>query len=500
MLPSGKPNPFHPGYGEIPPVLAGRDRLKRNFRDRLKAANSGTPHPTAMALMGPRGCGKTALLKWVAKAARESNLPVVTMASENLSSVESIARGIARKFPKNLLERLSGVNLNVGPVGAGINLANSSRTAGAGELSSWLEALGGESGGVLLIDEAHNMPPEVGHVFYNAAQTVGGDHPLLLVIAGTPDLDSVLSRSGATFIERSRMERIGRLDREEARQALFEPFGKHIRFSDDAMEQVLDEAQNYPYFIQLWGQALWDVLARTRAHNPGMEVVNEARKNVNVQRLELYNRRMDELVNCGLLIPFAEMTWRLGEGGQPTSYDFQLSLNHIEPGVSLFEEQPESRQKLLHTGFIWQPSLGTWEYGIPSLASHVRGESVSLLLDTLKSRPESIIALAALDQCFGKPSDHLRELPRKKVTASIQEKLQASEVAPESMPGDPVAGFLAGKLLIEGDTPDRVSLAAPHLVRATVEEAIHRQLLPNPDPPARTDPEPPTTKSKPPSP
>jgi len=235
--------------------MAGRDRLKRDLKIRMKAVKVKKTRPTAITLTGPRGCGKTALLKWIAEEARESNMPVVTMASENLSSVEAIARGMARKFPRNLLERVSGIKLNVGDFGAGFDLAEVSRVAGAEDMSSWLEALGsGNTGGVLLLDEAHNMPPEVGHIFYNAAQTVGKDYPLLLVIAGTPDLPSVLARSGATFIERGRMERIGRLDRDDTRQALFKPFGRWVRFNDDAMEHVLDEVPGLPLLHPALGE------------------------------------------------------------------------------------------------------------------------------------------------------------------------------------------------------------------------------------------------------
>ena len=55
-------NPFNPGYGALPPVLAGRDQLKLELRDRIDATVERERHPTAIALVGPRGCGKTALL------------------------------------------------------------------------------------------------------------------------------------------------------------------------------------------------------------------------------------------------------------------------------------------------------------------------------------------------------------------------------------------------------------------------------------------------------
>ena len=116
-----------------------------------------------MVLLGPRGCGKTALLKWVAIEAGKRKLPVVTMASDNLSSVAAISLELARQFPPSLLERARGiikeVRLNVGDLGGGVALGDGGKEEKANELRTWLETLGG----VLLIDEAHNMPPEVGH-------------------------------------------------------------------------------------------------------------------------------------------------------------------------------------------------------------------------------------------------------------------------------------------------------------------------------------------------
>ena len=461
MLPLGKPNPFHPGYGVIPPVLAGRERLKQFFREQLDNFGNDSFNPTPKVLLGPRGCGKTALLKWVAIKARKRKLPVVALASDNLSSVAGISRELARQFPPKLLERVHSlikeIRLNVGDIGGGVAIGDGGKEEKTYELRTWLENLGG----VLLIDEAHNMPPEVGHILYNAIQSVGIKHPFMVVIAGTPDLDSVLVRSKATFIERAPAESIGRLNREDARQALFEPFGKHIRFSDDAMEQVLDEAQDYPYFIQLWGSALWDVLAGRRTYSPGMDVVNEARDSVNEQRSRLYNRRMQELENYGLLVPFAEMAWRVGEDGQPTGYDFNLVLKHLNDHKDGNQEQLETMQKILHNGFIWEPKVGTWEYGIPSLAAHVRWNTIGMILEQLQDEG-TLPALQAVYQCF----DKMLKQPLVRKREDLERALEQYNEG-----YDPLVSFQDMKLLIPTPQPGFVRLMAPHLVKGVLAEA-----------------------------
>jgi len=50
-------SPFRPGYGRVPPVLAGRDQLIRRVLDDLSG-----PSGHHEALYGSRGVGKTALL------------------------------------------------------------------------------------------------------------------------------------------------------------------------------------------------------------------------------------------------------------------------------------------------------------------------------------------------------------------------------------------------------------------------------------------------------
>ena len=57
-------SPFVPGYGGLPPYLAGRHREQNELRRLLAYLESGRGAPRSAVLTGPQGNGKTALLRW----------------------------------------------------------------------------------------------------------------------------------------------------------------------------------------------------------------------------------------------------------------------------------------------------------------------------------------------------------------------------------------------------------------------------------------------------
>ena len=58
------PRLFHPGTGQSPPVLAGRGAQQAVLSRCLADLVAGASPPHDVVLLGPRGNGKTALLKW----------------------------------------------------------------------------------------------------------------------------------------------------------------------------------------------------------------------------------------------------------------------------------------------------------------------------------------------------------------------------------------------------------------------------------------------------
>ena len=85
-------NPFTPGAGYLPPQLAGRNRVIEDgevvaMRTKLQRAERG------LMLIGPRGVGKTVLLKCLSEHARENGIiPVISEIRNDKSDLEELAQ------------------------------------------------------------------------------------------------------------------------------------------------------------------------------------------------------------------------------------------------------------------------------------------------------------------------------------------------------------------------------------------------------------------------
>ena len=472
-----KRNPFKPGYGNLPPFLAGRDIVLNRLRQSLIAVKQQVRQATPIALTGPRGCGKTALLAWIQLEAKALKLPVIILDKQAFGNLDSLQRKLythtqkRQQFRELLLGgEIKDPILNLVSLNAGDKRTSQTDVQAILFLEQLLSSIN-MKGFIVLIDEAHDMPSEVSKVFYDAAQQVAQSLPILLVIAGTPDLEMVLNRSHATFSERIQVERIGRLNREEAKQALIKPFGASVTFSDHDLNMVLNEAQNYPYFIQLWGYALWEVLVSTQQDYVGKTEIDAARVEFSQRAWKLYNRRMLELNANNMLVPITEMALRIGEKRQPTSVDFAVTAQRIAGNNSLLEAE----EKLMHISFIWQPEMNQWEYGIPSLAAYVSREGISVVLDHLIVYG-LLTTLKVVAQCFGPPPDNQTIMLKSELEAALTSELGGNSQA--EMAKDLITTLIDLGILGLDLRGENIQFNAPHLVQKVIIEATQKGLLP----------------------
>ena len=247
--------PFRPGPGGLPPYLAGRESEQALCRALLGDLQDGLAPPREIVLHGPRGNGKTVLLAWLQQKA--AAYPGVDVLRLTPADIPNEAKLVERLLPASWLQRLTPEEVSV----RGITWRPGQRNPPP--LDHALEARARKKPLVLLLDEAHTLDERVGCALLNASQKIGRDLPFLLVLAGTPGLRSHLNSMNASFWNRAERRAIGRLDSEATAAAIREPLESERIAIDgpNALEHVVRESHGYPYFVQVWGQALWQQLA-----------------------------------------------------------------------------------------------------------------------------------------------------------------------------------------------------------------------------------------------
>ena len=88
--------------------------------------------------------------------------------------------------------------------------------------------------------------------------------PVIVVGAGLPHLPAVLSAAKSYSERLFRYQRIDRLDRDAADLALRAPAAdEDAEFEPEALDAMYAATAGYPYFVQAYGKAAWDVAPRS---------------------------------------------------------------------------------------------------------------------------------------------------------------------------------------------------------------------------------------------
>ena len=367
---AGASGPFQPGDGGLPPHLAGREEEQALFRRRLDDLERGVAPPAEIALCGPRGNGKTALLFWLENLVGEREaLEVVGLSPATAEDRGGFAEAIrSRSWWRQLLpEKISPLR----------PATWSAKERGRSSLETVLRKRVSKRPLVLLLDEAHTLERESGRLLLNASQQVGRRFPFLLVLAGTPDLPARLNALGASFWNRCERRRIGRLDDGAAAAALSEPLrAEGFPIVPEALERLVRESHGYPYFLQVLGDEVWKRIV-ARPPSAGRSVSRSEVEAVlpsfrETQRL-YYLDRYDELGSRDLLpaaravaAAFAKGRAELGDDDLREAVARGLGK---QPGAA---KTAAAERELRHLGFVWRAGVErVWEPGIPSLLDYV---------------------------------------------------------------------------------------------------------------------------------
>ena len=366
------PNPFRPGTGAYPPVLAGREAEQSMLTEELlrisHASLAGPANP--LLLSAPRGMGKTVLLSWLARQAETQDVQVVAAAAGDMPDLVGFA-GIlwpdSRKTPSRL------TSIKAGIVAADWRPPERDRSSSqlrAVLLEHLLHATAGRPT-LIQIDEAHTLAPDVANAVCNLAQSlVRADNPVWIVLAGTPGLVAHLTSAqvGASFIERADVMALGGLAPPARLQALEVAAWSDWQIDRAVLELAAQDSQGFPYFLQRWGHALWESGKQERTLSS--EVLAAARRRVDSVRGEFYARRYAEIYDFEdpRLVAAAQAVARalLANGG----LSLDATMARIKEAIPTHADAVAARRHLERIGFIYHKG-GVFVGGILSLLRYV---------------------------------------------------------------------------------------------------------------------------------
>jgi hypothetical protein len=277
-------NPYRPGVGLKPLILAGRDAELTRFEAALRAAPE---IPANVRLTGLRGVGKSVLLSEMAERARNADWATVTAELEPRHNSEAALLSVLVGSLKSEQERLSRLKRATKAARGALESAgrlelkyqdfslglDPTTPPGTGDLAKTLEETvravrkHRRHGLVLLLDEGQvlrdetkkriDFPLSMLLAAVTALQKV--EVPLAFVLCGLPTLPTNLIKARSYSERMFRGEEIGSLKPPADREAFEGPLANTgLRATDDLTERLLRDVSGYPYFIQLWGAELWE--------------------------------------------------------------------------------------------------------------------------------------------------------------------------------------------------------------------------------------------------
>lgn len=276
-------NPYTPGAGSRPPALVGRDREIDGMDVALQRMLQGR-HGRSQMLTGLRGVGKTVLLNEFEDLAEArgffhehievsedgSLAPQLVAAFRRVLLAMDAKRRIGERARRALgILKAFGLRL---PDGAEIHtdVEAVSGPADSGDLRSDVAALFVEVGevardhdcGVLLtVDELHYVDVRtLTALIIGAHRATQLRLPVMVAGAGLPSL-LALTGEAKTYAERVfTFPVIGSLSEDLAVEALATPaVDEGVTWEDAALARVIELTECFPYFLQEFGEAAWDV-------------------------------------------------------------------------------------------------------------------------------------------------------------------------------------------------------------------------------------------------
>lgn len=285
------PNPYTPGAGFMPTFLAGREHLLMDAEKYLDAICKNYPQQSVV-YYGLRGVGKTVLLNAIEeiadnKALLFEHIEIKEIKNKNCRGYfEQQVANVCKKFihamsiketAQDMIKKALGLckafsltyNGMDNSLSAGLS-ENFAAYTNTGDLSIDLTDLFVSMGKIaksagyaisFFIDEVQYMKQEELEALINAVHRCNQLRlPILVFGAGLPKITKAMGEAKSYTERLFKFEKVDALKKDEAIAAIVQPaedFG--VEYTETALEKIVEITGKYPYFIQEFCSAIWDV-------------------------------------------------------------------------------------------------------------------------------------------------------------------------------------------------------------------------------------------------
>lgn len=261
--------------GRVPPALSGRDDILDRYHRWFSTKNS---HGEVALIEGHRGVGKTSLLKVIGAQASSANWLHMHLEVTADSTVESLLAEVDHERLLVELQRLPHIGrrlrelsaeLTLWGIGASVSASVSDPHRPRPRVALARFATRCEASGMGLLLTVDEIQRASSHLAQELGALANTSVPIVHVWAGLPGTRRKLQQRGVTASERARAFHLDTLDEAAANEALAKPFRDHgISLAPSVVSLVFEQSTGYPYFIQIYGDELWE--AHQRAGAPGL--------------------------------------------------------------------------------------------------------------------------------------------------------------------------------------------------------------------------------------
>lgn len=379
-------NPYVPGAGTPPAELAGREELLSSATTALKRAAIGRSTQSPI-LVGLRGVGKTVLLVKIRELAQTEKFRTASIEAVEGKSLPDLlvpdlrrilislsltenGKEQARRGLRVLKSFLSVFKLSYGEIELGIEAEAGVGDTGqlASDLSDLVLAVGeaAKSAGTavaILIDELQYLTEvEFAALITSIHKVNQYKLPVVLIGAGLPQILALAGESKSYSERLFTYPNVGPLEVDDAISALVNPAKEEgVVFTDEALEEIMNVTERYPYFLQQWGHEAWNIAEKETIDKATIVVATDAA----IKKLDegFFRHRFDRCTPSEKR--YMRALAELGPGHHKSgAISDKLGLKTTSVGPT--------RSKLITKGMIYSHQHGDTAFTVPLFDAYMR--------------------------------------------------------------------------------------------------------------------------------